>query len=388
MQIERHSPRRRNAGRAALKFLLLGFVLASLIVAGWVITITVRDSSTLADLGSPGPDLNPLEQMGLQVYLSLYRDSLFTPLTSDTTPVEFRVEPGENAGTVAVRLAERGLIRDAELLRLYLRYKGLDNNIEAGNFVLHPAMNIPAIALALSDAAPDSVRFRLWEGWRTEQVVDSLSQQPHLAFDRVEFARLVGPGGRSTGAYSFLNEIPAAATLEGFLFPDTYQFAFGTPTGEIVDRLLGEFDRQVTAQMRADAAGQGLDLFQVVTLASIVEREAVHDEERPTIASVFLNRLAIGMNLDADPTTQYAIAGAGDWWPQLNFDPRTVDHPYNTYVYAGLPPGPIANPGLASIRAVVYPAQTPYYYFRARCDQSKLHNFAVTYQEHVANGCP
>jgi UPF0755 protein len=140
--------------------------------------------------------------------------------------------------------------------------------------------------------------------------------------------------------------------------------------------------------MRAGAAAQGLTLYQVVTLASIVEREAVHDDERPIIASVYLNRLASGMKLDADPTTQYAIATADNWWPPLNLDPRTVDHPYNTYVYEGLPPGPIANPGLSSINAVIYPVQTDYYFFRAKCDGSKYHNFSVTYEEHVAHGCP
>jgi UPF0755 protein len=388
MHIERHTPRRRGTGRAALKFLLLGIVLGSLIIAGWVITITLGSTPALVDLGSPGPDLNPLEQVALQVYLSLYRDALFTPVSAESAPVEFRVEPGEDAGTVAARLAAQGLVRDAELLRLYLRYKGLDDDIEAGSFVLHAAMNIPTVAQALSDAAPDAVRFRLWEGWRVEQIVDSLAQQPHLAFSRDEFARLTGPGGRGAGAYSFLADLPAAASLEGFLFPDTYQFDIGTPTGEIVDRLLKEFDRQVTAQMRADLRSQDLNLYQAITLASIVEREAVHDEERAIIASVFLNRLEIGMNLGADPTTQYAIGTPGNWWPQLTLDPRTVDHPYNTYVHDGLPPGPIASPGLASIRAVIYPAQTPYYYFQARCDGSKLHNFAVTYEEHVANGCP
>ena len=140
--------------------------------------------------------------------------------------------------------------------------------------------------------------------------------------------------------------------------------------------------------MRTDAAAQGLTLYQVVTLASIVEREAVHDDERPVIASVFLNRLNLGMKLDADPTTQYAIATPDNWWPPLNFDPRTVDDPYNTYVYSGLPPGPIASPGLNSIRAVIYPAASGYFYFRAKCDGSQYHNFSVTYEEHLGYGCP
>ena len=110
--------------------------------------------------------------------------------------------------------------------------------------------------------------------------------------------------------------------------------------------------------------------------------------ERPLIARVFLNRLAQGMPLMADPTTQYALSSPADWWPKLTLDPRTVEHPYNTYVITGLPPGPIANPGLLSMQAVTNAANSNALYFRATCDKSGRHNFSVTYEEHLANGCP
>jgi UPF0755 protein len=155
----------------------------------------------------------------------------------------------------------------------------------------------------------------------------------------------------------------------------------------VVDRILSEFDKQFTAQMRTDAAKKNLTVYQAVTLASIVEREAVKDEERPIIASVFLNRLKINMKLDADPTTQYAIATSANWWPPLNLDPRTINHPFNTYVNTGLPPTPIANPSLKSMQAVIYAAETKYLYFRAKCDGSKTHNFSVSYEEHLSYGC-
>jgi UPF0755 protein len=145
--------------------------------------------------------------------------------------------------------------------------------------------------------------------------------------------------------------------------------------------------------MRADAQAKGMTIYQVITLASIVEREAVVSEERPLIASVYLNRVAAGMKLEADPTVQYAMgyqAATNQWW-NLNLtqdDYAAVDSPYNTYLYAGLPPGPIANPGLASILAVIYPANSPYLFFRAKCDGSGQHNFAVTYEQHLSNACP
>jgi UPF0755 protein len=388
MQIEHRSPRRRDRARGLAKFFFFLFVVAALVVAGFVTYITLTTQTAANDFGPAASDLNPLEQVGLTAYLAVNRTALEALPSVNTDPVLFVVKSGENAATVSQRLAEMGLVSDADLLRYYMRYKGLDNNIEAGNFTLTHAMTIPQVAVALSDAAPDEIKWRAWEGWRLEQIAESLSQQPNLAFDQAEFMRLTGPGARGSSSYSFLSELPPNASLEGFLFPDTYRLTYQTSTDKIVDRMLSQFEQKITPQMRADATANGLTLYQVITLASIIEREGVHDDERPTIASVYLNRLAINMNLDADPTTQYAIATSDNWWPPLNFDPHTIDDPFNTYNVPGLPPGPIANPGLASINAVIYPAQTQYFYFRAKCDGSHYHNFAVTYSEQVANGCP
>jgi UPF0755 protein len=144
--------------------------------------------------------------------------------------------------------------------------------------------------------------------------------------------------------------------------------------------------------MQAGFERQGLDVYAAVTLASIVERESIDASEMPLIASVFLNRLAIGMNLDADSTAQYALGyneGQNTWWTNpLGASDLQVESPYNTYRFPGLPPGPIANPGWNALRAVAFPAQTPYYYFRAACDGSGKHLFAETYAEHLQNACP
>jgi len=155
--------------------------------------------------------------------------------------------------------------------------------------------------------------------------------------------------------------------------------------------MLTDFGQRVTPAIRDGIARQGLNLYQGLILASIVEREARIPEERPLIASVYLNRLKIGMKLDADPTVQYALGfqnDTGEWWkkPLLLAD-LDVDSPYNTYRYPSLPPGPIANPGLASIQAVAQPAQTDFLYFQAECDGSGRHRFARTFEEHAANSC-
>jgi len=144
--------------------------------------------------------------------------------------------------------------------------------------------------------------------------------------------------------------------------------------------------------MRNGFEKQGLTVYQAVTLASIVEREAVHDDEKPLIASVYLNRIRIGMKLDADPTVQYALGynfGQGTWWTNpLSLDNLQYDSPYNTYMYASLPPAPISNPSLEALQAVAFPVETTYYFFRAKCDGSGYHFFAETFEEHLQNACP
>ncbi len=157
--------------------------------------------------------------------------------------------------------------------------------------------------------------------------------------------------------------------------------------------MLQTFDQQVTDQMKADAQKAGLSLYQVVTLASIVEREAVVADERPLIAGVYLNRLHQSMTMDADPTVQYALASSTpnptNWWPNITVaDYQGVISPYNTYRNKGLPPGPIANPGLSSIQAAIYPQASNYLYFRATCTGDGRHKFAQTLAEQQANACP
>ena len=186
--------------------------------------------------------------------------------------------------------------------------------------------------------------------------------------------------------------LPAGASAEGFLSPASYTLPRTTSAAQLVFLLLQDFSSRLTPELRDGFAGHGLSVYQAVTLASIIQREAVHDEEMPMIASVLYNRLAINMPLQTDPTIQYALGynvAQGTWWTNpLSLDDLKVDSPYNTYVHAGLPPGPISNPGLAALQAVAFPAQSRYYYFQARCDGSRLHNFAETFEQHQQNNCP
>jgi UPF0755 protein len=334
-------------------------------------------------------DLNPLERAGLSAYLALRAADLTRPAGTDASPVTFTVQPGETAAAVATELATAGLVSDSRLFNYYLRYKGLDQRIEAGDFVLRQTMSPAEVAQALTDASARQVSIRLFEGWRIEQMAAALSANQALSVTFEEFMSIAGSSGPPPDGYAFLTTLPPGASLEGFLFPDTYLVSPGASAAAVIGKMLANFQAQLPPDYEASLAAHNLNLYQGVTIASLIEREAVVNEERPLIASVIINRLVIGQPLEIDATVQYAIGQAGNWWPPVaGLDFRTIASPYNTYHVVGLPAGPIANPRLSSLLAAANPAQTSYLYYRARCDGSGRHLFAATYEEHLANACP
>ncbi len=343
---------------------------------------------SLCSLGSP-------KEVALETYIQAHAEELERPAGDDDTPVLFVVQPGETAADVAQRLEEAGLVSDAELFRRYLQYAELDAGIEAGTYTLRQTMTIPEIAQALQSGQRPERTLTVREGLRIEEVAAEVAAQTGIS--ETEFLALVTSGWRETdlAGYGFLASLPPTATLEGFLFPETYRLPEEATAYDVVSRMLATFDQRVTPDIRQAGAERGLSLYEMVTLASIVEREAVLPEERPLIASVFLNRLGAGWPLAADPTVQYGLGydeQTGQWWRTLYFDQlgvenlAEIDHPYNTYRYPGLPPGPICSPGLASIEAVAYPADTDYFYFIVNCQADDgSHLFAATEEEHYAN---
>jgi UPF0755 protein len=335
-------------------------------------------SVSLCELSSP-------DDVVIGTYLEARADELRQPAGDDDTPVTFVVQPGETAGDIADRLAREGLISDADLFKRYVQYEGLDAGIEAGEFTLRETMTIPEIAQALQEARRPEQIVTIREGLRLEEVAAAVAQQTSIAEDA--FLQLAATGWRDQGyTYRFLSTLPADASLEGFLFPDTYRLPENPSAGDLVERMLNTFDERVTRQIEAAGAQRGVSLYQVVTLASVVEREAVVDEERPVIAGVYDNRLESGWTLDACPTVQYALGSPGDWWPRFTLEATRTSSPYNTYENLGLPPGPICSPGLASIKAAAQPADTDYFFFLADCTRDNgSHLFAVTEEEHYAN---
>jgi UPF0755 protein len=335
----------------------------------------------------------------LEAYLDSNAEALEAPASVDSRPVRFVVEPGTPARAIGKNLVEAGLITDDLLFEAYVRLNGLTSRLEAGTFVLAPSMTMLEIIEALQHARAASVSVTIPEGWRLEQVADYLVQAALFGEESDSAARyreqaLEGDlTDLDPGKYPFLQERPAGMSLEGYLFPATYELpAEGANAEDLLRRQLDAFaDRVVPAYEAALEAGTtDLSLYEVLIIASIVEREAVVASERPAIAGVYLNRLAIGMRLEADPTVQYAMGfqpQSGQWWktPVFLEEYSGIISPYNTYLNEGIPPGPIASPGLSSIQAVLEPEEHDYIYFVATPDGTGRHIFARTWEEHVEN---
>jgi UPF0755 protein len=379
--------KRRQASPLALRLLLMMLAAAACLVAAIVLPAALL-AGPARSLGPGSPDLNVGERAALLAYLTSRSRDLSKPAGSDPRPVVFSVEPGATASSVADRLETNGLVLDSRLLAYYLRYQGMDRRVEAGDFVLRQTMTIPEVARALTDAMAREVVLRVTEGWRIEQIAESLLEQRGLSDAYQDFLMLAGPNGPRPGGYDVLAELPPGASLEGYLFPDTYLVRPDATAGQIIDKMLSNFQARLPPNYRAQVAARGLTLHQAITMASLIEREAAVETERALIASVMYNRLAVGQRLEIDATVQYALGQSGNWWPRLDgIDLRAVTSPYNTYAHANLPAGPIANPGLSSILAVSEPAETNYFFYRALCNGSGGHAFAVTYEEHLANAC-
>lgn len=364
---------------------LVGSCLSAVLVASVAIGIQNRAYQLF---GAPAVNLTAQQRFYLSLQLLLNEQTLLTSQDILGVPRPFEIELGESTSSVLERLENEGFISSASSLRAYLVYRGLDTTLQAGEYELSPQLTPVEIALKLQDATPAFVTFRVLPGWRMEEIAQSLPTSG-LNISPDEF--LAAARSSITG-YSFSGSLPSHATLEGFLFPDSYKFRRDVTVYEFIDTIVENFDQNLTPDIHEGFERQGLDIYRGVILASIVEREAIVEEEMPLIASVFLNRLAIGMNLDSDPTVQYSIGynpTQNTWWTNpLSYQDLETNSPYNTYRYPSLPPGPIANPGLVALRAIAFPAQSPYYYFRAACDGSGRHSFAETFQQHVNNECP
>jgi len=333
-----------------------------------------------------------LEKVFWDIYLLPKRDLVTTPAAPhDNTSTTFVIEQGETLWSVSLRLESGGLISDSTVFRRVVQAEGLDRQIEAGAYTLRPSMTMHEIMQELQVGRVPDVLITFPEGWRIEQVARKLYQEGVIRSEQA----FLDEARRLRSGYTALHGLPAspAGGMEGYLYPETYRFDTGSLPADIVDRMVAVLASEITAAMVDLALRQGLSMYEVMTLASIVEREAIVESERELIAGVYLNRLKQGMPLQADPTVQYGKGceeGADGelicWEPLIQEEYNSVISDYNTYLHGGLPPGPICSPRIASIWAVLEPAHTDYLFFRSKNDGSGEHVFARTFEEHLRYG--
>jgi len=309
----------------------------------------------------------------------------------DDEIVEFIVEPGDSTSQIATRLGAEGLIRQPLLFTLLVRMRGLDGELQAGRYLLSPGMTMSEIIAALQTSRVEEIQITIPEGVRLEEIAQQIGSAGLLNVTEEDFLRAARDGDAFRNRHFLLSSLPEGASLEGYLFPDTYRFAITATAEEIIETMLTRFDEQY-ASFETEITVSDVDVHDIVTMASIVQREAASEDEMPRIAAVFWNRLnpeyqaEVGGRLGADPTVQYVLGQRGNWWPKLDSlsaeEINGIASPYNTRANPGLPPGPISNPGLSALRAAARPdTSVPYLYFVASCTSPGTHNFAQTFEE-------
>ncbi len=284
------------------------------------------------------------------------------------------IPPGASLGQIAGLLAEAGLLRSPLAFTVAAHVRGVGRRLQSGEYLLSPTLSPLEILDRLVRGQVLLHRVTVPEGYTAEQIADLLAAKG-LA-DREAFLRVV----REEGGWFAFDFAEGLRNLEGYLFPDTYAFPRGLPERRIVQAMLTRFDQRVTPALRREIRALGVTLHEALIVASMVEREARLAAERPLVAGVIYNRLRRGWRLEVDATVLYALGRRGG---PLSAADLTVDSPYNTYRQAGLPPGPICNPGLAAIEAAARPASTPYLFYVLRPDGS--HAFSSTLEEHRRN---
>jgi UPF0755 protein len=285
------------------------------------------------------------------------------------------IPSGSGTATMARRLADAGVVRSAQVFRVAVWLRGSSRRLQAGEYRFDQPMTAADVVDKISrgDVYVRAVTFR--EGLTVREMASVFESAGYgRASEFIEAARKA----------EVVREMdPEAKDLEGYLFPDTYTLPRRTTAEQLVERMVARFEKVMTPELRNKAVERGFTVRQVVTLASLVEKETAKPEERPVVAGVYTNRMRIGMGLQCDPTVIYALMLAGRYDGNIRKGDLQIDSPYNTYRYAGLPPGPIAAPGEASLRAAVEPADVPYLYFVSRNDGS--HVFSTTLDEHNRN---
>lgn len=296
------------------------------------------------------------------------------PVAQPGKSYDFSIHKGESFRKVCRRLEDIGGLKSKYLLLVLARLENLDRDVKYGRYQLNTSMTPREVLEAITEGGAFQFKLTVPEGYDIMMIQEMLRTKSQVAGAQ-EFLSMAMSSGiaRNLGI--------EANSVEGYLFPDTYYFNEGVKPEEIIERMVANFFHQLKQIPQIPANISKNELHQKVTLASLIIKEAQLDSEKKLIAAVYLNRLAKGMRLQCDPTVIYALKLMGIFDGNIRKTDLSLEHPYNTYKYKSLPPGPIGNPGLASLEAAFHPAQVDYLYFVARKDGS--HHFSKSYREHT-----
>ena len=287
--------------------------------------------------------------------------------------INVKIREGMSTAEIAERLAEKDIIDSSLRFRLFARFYGHDDKFRPGSYTFTANMSDEEVFQKLLTGEKTVVRFTVPEGFGVKEIAERLYNLD-LA-DKEDFLK----AAENFAPYDYMRKRQNVFfAAEGFLFPDTYNVESDIDIEEILELMAANFDDRVTPSMRVTAEKMGLSVYDLITLASLVEREVRFPEDRPIVAQVLLKRLKLNMPLQTDATLQYLMDSPKE---DVSIEDTQIDSPYNTYQHTGLPPGPISNPGMASIMAVLHPAETDYLYFVA--DRQGHNHYAYTYEEHL-----
>ncbi len=287
--------------------------------------------------------------------------------------VIFTVKKGEGSREIALNLEKAGLIKWEPPFRIYVLLKGVAGKLQSGDYQLSPSMNIPEMVnkFVNGDVIKEKITFP--EGFNLKEIKKSFENSEFLKTIDLEQLKIIN----FKGEFDFLSDLPDEASLEGFLFPDTYFFESDMKEREIAEIFLNNFDKKITQDLREEIEKQEKTILEIVTMASLIEKEVITYEDKELVSGIFWKRLKVGQLLQSCATIAYILNTTKR---QYSFEETRIVSPYNTYLNLGLPPGPICNPGLESIKAALYPKDSDYWYFLSTPEGETI--FSKTFEEH------
>ncbi|NOU96085.1 endolytic transglycosylase MltG [Paenibacillus sp. LMG 31456] len=320
--------------------------------------------------------------------LVLYVKEQTQPMPASEQTVRIVIPSGSGSAQIAKLLEQKGIIRDAQMFSYYLKYKEQGSKFQAGEYEMTPGIKVDAIIDMLNSGLvvkEQGIKLTVPEGYTVRQIADKASQQ--FGTDPALFIKTAQEytGFTAKVFQQIPNDSKLRNKLEGYLFPETFEWKKDIKPEEMIDNMMLELDKKLAMlpdDWQQTMAAHGQNFHQMMTIASLIEREVAVDEERLLVSGVIHNRLKKGMSLQIDATVQYMFDKPKD---RLYEKDLQLESPYNTYLHPGLPPGPIASPSIASITAAIYPADTKYLFYVTKKDGSKAHLFAETYEQHQQN---